>query len=298
MRASRTRPRGRSAPAMRPIRGRPGGAPRGRERRRWRCSRRSWLVSFTFLLHGLAHHLGPVGVLADEQALVLAALAAEQGLHAQAFGVLVGALEPQWRAAAQVVPLGCLGGITGLAGAEFLQVVGRAHAGDIEEVLVLAYARGAVLGALALGGEAVDGDLGLVHADGARHADLRGELVHQVHVGVEAQVARLANDGVRLVGAQALGQLLAAVVDRAHLGVHGLRPQQDVAVLEAVDTAHTLAPAARIHGLGAAFLAPAHGGGVVPVHGADVVAVGAVFHLQLPVAVVDVGGIAAQHLQR
>ena len=44
-------------------------------------------------------------------------------------------------------------------------------------------------------------------------------------------------------------------------------------------------------------LAPAGGGGVVPVHRGDVVAVGAVLRLQLPVAVIDVGRRTAQHLQ-
>ena len=68
-------------------------------------------------------------------------------------------------------------------------------------------------------------------------------------------------------------------------------------MLEAVDAAHALAPAVGVHRLGAAVLAPAHGRGVVPVHGADVVAVAAVFHLQLPVAVIGVAGIAAQHFQ-
>src|SRR5690606_23977374 len=131
---------------------------------------------------------------------------------------------PQRRTAAQIVPRRGLARIAGLAGAELLQIVGRAHARDIEEVLVLAYAQRAVLGAFALGRKAVDGDLRLVDADRARDPDLRGELVHQVDIGIQAQIARLADNEVGRVLAQALGKLLAAVVDRAHLGVHGLGP--------------------------------------------------------------------------
>ena len=77
-----------------------------------------------------------------------------------------------------------------LAGAELLEVVGGGHAGGVEEVLVLADPMRAGLGALALGGDAVDGDLGLVRRDRPEVPDLGGELVHQVDVRVQAQVAR------------------------------------------------------------------------------------------------------------
>ena len=50
----------------------------------------------------------------------------------------------------------------------------------------------------------VDGDFSFVHTDGTRHADLGGKLVHQVHIGVEAQVARLIDDEARLVFTQTL----------------------------------------------------------------------------------------------
>ena len=49
--------------------------------------------------------------------------------------------------------------------------------------------------------------------------------------------------------------------------------------------------------LGVDLLAMLHGGHVVVVHGADVITVQAVFVLQLPVAVVGVGGLAWQHFQ-
>ena len=52
-----------------------------------------------------------------------------------------------------------------------------------------------------------------------------------------------------------------------------------------------------IHRLGATVFAAARRGSVVPMDRADVVAVAAVFHLEFPVAVVGVGGVAAQHLQ-
>ena len=44
-------------------------------------------------------------MLADEQAFVLAAFSADLWVHAHLFGVLVGAVDPQRRASAQVVPL-------------------------------------------------------------------------------------------------------------------------------------------------------------------------------------------------
>ncbi|MNO85628.1 hypothetical protein D3C76_770030 [compost metagenome] len=45
------------------------------------------------------------------------------------------------------------------------------------------------------------------------------------------------------------------------------------------------------------LLAVLHGGHVVVVHGADVIAVEAVFVLQFPVTVVGVGRLAGQHFQ-
>ena len=90
---------------------------------------------------------------------------------------------------------------------------------------------------------------------------------------------------------------VAMLIDRPHFRVHRLGPQQDVAVVEAIHAGYRLAPAVRIDRLGAFDLAPAHRRGVVPVHGADVITVAAVLHLHLPVAVVDVRGVAAQHFE-
>ena len=72
-------------------------------------------------------------------------------------------------------------------------------------------------------------------------------------------------------------------------------------MLEGVVAAALLAPGTGVHRLGLVGrltrAAARGGGGVVPVHGRHMVAVGAVFRLQLPVAVEGVGGGAAQHLQ-
>lgn len=72
-----------------------------------------------------------------------------------------------------------------------------------------------------------------------------------------------------------------------------------MAVLEGIETTALLAPAAGAHRTdvvaGFLELALLLGGGVVPVHGGDVVAIGAVLGLQLPVAFIDIGGGAAQH---
>ncbi len=80
-----------------------------------------------------------------------------------------------------------------------------------------------------------------------------------------------------------------------------MRPEQDVAVLVGVEAAALLGPFRGVRRLDLVLLAvigAVRGGGdVVPVHGRDVVAVGAVLGLQLPVAVIGVGGRAAQHLQ-
>src|SRR6185437_16852045 len=85
--------------------------------------------------------------------------------------------------------------------------------------------------------------------------------------------------------------------DRTYFGVHRLGPQQDMTVVEPIHAGHRLAPAVGIHRLGAVDFATVHRCRVIPVHGADVVAVASVLHLHLPVAVVDIRGVAAQHLQ-
>ena len=73
-------------------------------------------------------------------------------------------------------------------------------------------------------------------------------------------------------------------------------------MLEGIAAAALLAPGAGVHGLdlvlaGILFLAAAGGGGVVPVHGRHVIAVGAVLGRQLPVPVKGVGRRSAQHFQ-
>ncbi len=73
-------------------------------------------------------------------------------------------------------------------------------------------------------------------------------------------------------------------------------------MIEGVEAAALPAPVACVHGpdlvlAGVLLLAVVGGGGVVPVHGGDVVAVGAVLGLQLPVAFEGIGGGAAQHFQ-
>ncbi len=68
-------------------------------------------------------------------------------------------------------------------------------------------------------------------------------------------------------------------------------------MVEAVHARDRLAPAVRVDRLGAVRLAAAHRRRIVPVHGADVIAVATVLHLHLPVAFVDVGRVAAQHFE-
>ncbi|MNN30039.1 hypothetical protein D3C81_1436720 [compost metagenome] len=152
---------------------------------------------------------------------------------------------------------------------------------------------GTRLGALALGRDAVDGDFGLVDGDRPGNAQLRAELVHQVQVRVQAQVARVADHPVGASLTDFLSQLVTALVQRTVLRVVPAGPQQQVAVLEGVETAALLGPAAGAHGAdvvaGILVLAVALGGRVVPVGRGDVVAVGAVLGLQLPVALEHVG---------
>ena len=186
-----------------------------------------------------------------------------------------------------------------LAGAEFLEIVRRGHACGVEEVLVLAQPPLACLGWFTFGRDAVDRGLALVHRDRAHNANLGAELVHQVHVRVEAQVARLAQHPVGAGFAKLLDPLLALAPQRPVFGVGPVGPQQDVAVLEGVGAAALLGPLAGVHGLDrvdlAVCTAPAGGGGVVPVHRGHVIAIRTVLGLQLPVAVEGVGRGATQH---
>src|SRR6476661_1991512 len=128
-------------------------------------------------LEPLLQLLLPVAVLDEEEALVLGPGPARLRVETERLGVLVRTVDPVLGAAAHVVPRRGGGQVGLLAGAELLQVVRGGHAAGVEEVLVLADARLAGLGALALRGDAVDGDLGLVHGDRPEMADLRRELV-------------------------------------------------------------------------------------------------------------------------
>nr|GEU28163.1 hypothetical protein [Tanacetum cinerariifolium] len=278
------------------------GAPRGTGRRGWRPgSARSCRLPGA--AHGPLHDVEPVAVLDRVQAFVLGLHAAHHGVQADVARGGVGTGDPVRGAPAHIVPGQRAAQVTLLAGAEFLEVVRRGHAADVEEILVLADAARAGLVRLALGRDAVDRHFRLVHRERAQHADLRAELVHQVHVRIQAQVARAADHPVRRGGAELLRIVRAVRKVGPVLGIGPLAPQQQVAMLERVEAAALLAPFAGIHGadvVRAGFrfvLAAAGGGRVVPVHGRHVVTVGAVFRLQLPVAVERVGGRAAQHFQ-
>src|SRR4051794_16656046 len=192
----------------------------------------------------------PVAVLDDEQALVLGSDPAGHRVETERLGVVVRALDPVLGTAAHVVP-GRRGGQVGLlAGPELLEVVRGGHAAGVEEVLVLANARLAGLGALALGGDAVDGDLGLVDRNRVEVADLRAELVHDVDVWVEAEVAGVPEHPVRVGLAVLLREIVAPAPQWAILRVAPLVPQQDVALLPGVVAAAELAPLPGVHGLG------------------------------------------------
>ncbi len=96
---------------------------------------------------------------------VLATLAGQEGINPHFLRVFVRSVDPQRSAAGQIVPQRGNAGIALLAGAEFFQIVGRAHAGHVEEILVLANAQGAVGRAFALRRKAENVDLGLVDAN-------------------------------------------------------------------------------------------------------------------------------------
>src|SRR5690606_8105504 len=104
------------------------------------------------------------------------------------------------------------------------------------------------------------------------------------------------------LGFAVLGDQLVALFGQRTVGrVQPFGPEQQVAVLEGVVPALLLIPASGVHGFGVVRRftvgAAGLGGGVVPVRCRHVVAVGAVFCLQLPVTVKGVGGGAAQYFQ-
>ena len=193
--------------------------------------------------------------------------------------------------------------VAGLAGLELAQVVRRGHAGGVEEILVLAHAARARRGALALGRDAEDGDLGLVDRQRPEHANLGRGLVHQEHVREQAQIAAAVDHPVRLDRAEALFDLGPALRQRAVVGARHLAPQQRVAHAKVVGAAGHLGDvAAADDGLDLVFLAHRHApldhGHVIGVHAGDVVAVDAVLGLQLPVGVVGVAWMQPRSTSR
>src|SRR5882757_8120664 len=106
--------------------------------------------------------------------------------------------------AAHVVPARGPAHVGHLAGAEFLEVIGRCHAAGVEEILVLPDPPRPRLGRLALWRDAINRDLGLIDRDRPEVADLRAELVHQIDIWVEAEVARALHHpvGARLAEAR------------------------------------------------------------------------------------------------
>lgn len=80
--------------------------------------------------------------------------------------------------------------------------------------------------ALALGCDAVDGDFGLVHRQRLGDAQLRAELIHQVQVRVEAQVARVLDHPVGTGLAELGDHLLATGIQRAIFRVVPASPEQ------------------------------------------------------------------------
>src|SRR5215471_8923376 len=70
-----------------------------------------------------------------------------------------------------------------------------------------------------------------------------------------------------------------------------------MAILESVDATYALGPTIGVDRLGALVLVVAmtHRRRVVPVHRAYVITVGAILQLELPVAVVGIGRVSAQH---
>jgi len=242
-------------------------------------------------------------VLHRVQAFILGARATHDRLQPDLLRGRVGALDPVRGTAAHVVPWHGAARIALLACAEFFQVVRRGHAADVEEVFVLADALRTRCVVLALRRNAVDRHFRLVDGDRAQQTDLRAELVHQVDVRIQAQIARTADHPVRRRLAELARIVGMAREIRPVFRIGPLRPQQHVPLFECIEAAALAAPVARVHGadlvlaLCQLFLAAVGGGRIVPMHGRDVVAVRAIFRLQLPVAFKGIGGGATQHFQ-
>src|SRR4029450_7755158 len=105
-------------------------------------------------------------------------------------------------------------------------------------------------------------------------------------VRIEAEVARALDHEFALGLTEGLLEVVELVPQRSVLRVCRPCPQAQVSVGERPVTTAGLTPAARVEGLGVvlrlAGAAPAGGGGVVPMRGGDVIAVGPVLGLHLP----------------
>src|SRR5699024_10355885 len=188
-----------------------------------------------------------------------------------------------------------------LTRAEFLQVIWGRHAGCVEEVLVLTDTVGTRRSGLALWCNAVDGDLGLVHRDWLKATNLGGELVHDVHIRVQAQVAGCTNHEVGTLLTVYFLRLIQAAIGWTVCWGGPLTRQHQVAIREGEVAATLVAPLTSAHRagfiLGLTGVTTRRGCRIVPVGGGHVVAIGTVFCLQLPVAVIGVGGRTTQYFQ-
>ncbi len=109
--------------------------------------------------------------------------------------------------------------IAALTGAELFEVVRRPHPTDVKKILVLADTQRSGLVGFPFRRKAPDGDFGFIHRNRADHADLRRELIHQVDIGVQAQVAGFVDHLVGTAFAEFRLQPFAVGIDRAHFRV-------------------------------------------------------------------------------
>src|SRR5260221_13247261 len=114
-----------------------------------------------------------------------------------------------------------------------------------------------------------------------------------MHVRIRAEVAQPRDHPVRACLAKLRRPFSALLPVRSVLRVGPIGPGQQGAILEGVEAAAVLANAAYSHGAdivrSRSLLPTLHCRNVVPVHCSDVVAVGTVLALLLPVAIVDRG---------
>src|SRR5699024_7480352 len=270
----------------------------------FRCSLRinEVLVDGRIHLDRMAHDVFPVSVLDWVQTFILGARTRGQHFIKLQLGCqFIRTAMLLVLATSHVIPWEGRCQVSLLTRAEFLQVIWGRHAGCVEEVLVLTDTVGTRRSGLALWCNAVDGDLGLVHRDWLKATNLGGELVHDVHVRVQAQVAGCTNHEVGALLTVQFSQFIQAVIDWAVFWVGPLAPQHQVAIREGEVAATLVAPLTSAHCagfiLGLTGVTTRRGCCIVPVGGGNVVAIGTVFCLQLPVAVLAVGGRTAQYFQ-